>query len=366
MPEIWFPNLGIELQHVNRVAMTIFGMEIYWYGVFIGCGVLAALFLMMHIAKKTGQNPDHYLDVLMYALVLGIIGARIYYVAFSWENYQDDLMKIFALREGGIAIYGGVIGGVLAFYLYSKWKKLDFLTLTDTAAPGLILAQAMGRWGNFVNREAFGDYTDSFFAMRYQLEQIRLSDASTETLANVIYENGVAYIQVHPTFLYESIWNLGVFALLIFFTWKKKFNGQVTALYFLAYGLGRIWIEGLRTDQLQWNGIAVSQILSAILIVCAVVFLIVQSKKSTGAVEADTVEADTVETDTVEADTVEANTVEANTVEADTVEADTVEANTVETNIVEADTVETDTVVADTVEADTVETDTDETTKNES
>ncbi|MFI3175561.1 MAG: prolipoprotein diacylglyceryl transferase [Bacillota bacterium] len=299
MPEIWFPNLGIEIQHLNRVAITLFGMDIYWYGVFIGCGVLSALFLIMHIAKKTGQNPDQYLDVVMYALVLGIIGARIYYVAFSWENYQDDFMKIFALREGGIAIYGGVIGGVLAFYLYSKWKKLDFLTMTDTAAPGLILAQAMGRWGNFVNREAFGDYTESFFAMRYQLEQIRLSDASAETLANVLTVNDVAYIQVHPTFLYESVWNLGVFALLIFFTRKKKFNGQITALYFLTYGMGRIWIEGLRTDQLQWNGVAVSQILSGILIVCAAAFLMIQNKKSTCTVTVVADEAEAVADRTV-------------------------------------------------------------------
>lgn len=274
MPEIWFPHLGIEINHLNRVAFTIFGKEVYWYGIFIGTAVLLGLILAMHEAKRTGQDPDTYLDFALYALVFAIICARLYYVAFSWDTYKDDLIKIFATREGGLAIYGGVIGGVLTALIYSKIKKINFWQLADTAAPSLVLGQVLGRWGNFFNREAFGDFTNNLFAMRYQLSQVRLGDISDNTLRQLQKINGVEYIQVHPTFLYESLWNLGVFALLIFVSRKKKFHGEIAGLYFLGYGLGRVWIEGLRTDQLQWGGFAVSQVLSAIFIVAAAAFLI--------------------------------------------------------------------------------------------
>lgn len=274
MPEIWFPHLGIEINHLNRVAFTIFGKEVYWYGIFIGTAVLLGLLLAMHEAKRTGQDPDTYLDFALYALVFAIICARLYYVAFSWDNYKDNLIKIFATREGGLAIYGGVIGGVLTALVYSKIKKINFWQLADTAAPSLVLGQVLGRWGNFFNREAFGDFTKNLFAMRYQLSQVRLGDISDNTLSQLQMVNGVEYIQVHPTFLYESLWNLGVLALLIFVSRRKKFHGEIAGLYFLGYGLGRVWIEGLRTDQLRWGGFAVSQVLSAIFIVAAAAFLV--------------------------------------------------------------------------------------------
>ena len=274
MPEIWFPHLGIEINHLNRVAFTIFGKEVYWYGIFIGTAVLLGLLLAMHEAKRTGQDPDTYLDFALYALVFAIICARLYYVAFSWDTYKDNPLKIFATREGGLAIYGGVIGGVLTALVYSKIKKINFWQLADTAAPSLVLGQVLGRWGNFFNREAFGDFTNNLFAMRYQLSQVRLGDISDNTLSQLQMVNGVEYIQVHPTFLYESLWNLGVFALLIFMSRRKKFHGEIAGLYFLGYGLGRVWIEGLRTDQLQWGGFAVSQVLSAIFIVAAAAFLV--------------------------------------------------------------------------------------------
>jgi len=262
MPEIWFPHLGIEINHLNRVAFTIFGKEVYWYGIFIGTAVLLGLLLAMHEAKRTGQDPDTYLDFALYALVFAIICARLYYVAFSWDNYKDNLIKIFATREGGLAIYGGVIGGVLTALVYSKIKKINFWQLADTAAPSLVLGQVLGRWGNFFNREAFGDFTNNLFAMRYQLSQVRLGDISDNTLSQLQMVNGVEYIQVHPTFLYESLWNLGV-----------------AGLYFLGYGLGRVWIEGLRTDQLRWGGFAVSQVLSAIFIVAAAAFLVWKGRR---------------------------------------------------------------------------------------
>ncbi|WP_304507722.1 prolipoprotein diacylglyceryl transferase [Anaerotignum sp.] len=279
MPEIWFPNLGIEINHLSRVAFTVFGKEVYWYGIFIGTGVLLALILAMKEAKRTGQNPDTFLDFALYALIFSIIGARLYYVAFSWDNYNQDLIKIFAIREGGLAIYGGVIGGVLTALVYCKIKKLNFWQLADTAAPSLVLGQILGRWGNFFNREAFGDFTNNLFAMRYQLSQVRLGDISEKTLSQLQMVNGVEYIQVHPTFLYESLWNIGVFALLIFVSRRKKFHGQIAGLYFLGYGLGRVWIEGLRTDQLRLGGFAVSQVLSAVLIVAAAVFLVWKNKQ---------------------------------------------------------------------------------------
>ncbi len=274
MPEIWFPNLGIEIDHLSRVAFTVFGKEVYWYGIFIGTGVLLGLLLAMHEAKRTGQNPDTYLDFALYALVFSIIGARLYYVAFSWDSYSQNIIKIFALREGGLAIYGGVIGGVLTAFFYSKMKKMNFWQLADTAAPSLILGQVLGRWGNFFNREAFGDFTNNLFAMRYQLSQVRLGDISDNTLSQLQMVNGIEYIQVHPTFLYESLWNIGVLLLLLFVSRRKKFHGQIAGLYFLGYGLGRVWIEGLRTDQLQLGGFAVSQVLSAVFIVAAAVFLV--------------------------------------------------------------------------------------------
>ncbi len=280
MPEIWFPNLGIEIDHLSRVAFTVFGKEIYWYGIFIGLGVLLGLMLAMREAKRTGQDADTYLDFALYALVFAVIGARLYYVAFSWDTYSQDMIKIFATREGGLAIYGGVIGGVLTALVYAKVKKMDFWQLADTAAPSLVFGQILGRWGNFFNREAFGDFTNNLFAMRYQLSQVRLGDISERALSQLQVVNGVDYIQVHPTFLYESLWNIGVFALLLFMSRRKKFHGQIAGLYFLGYGLGRVWIEGLRTDQLLLGSLAVSQIFSAILIAAATVFLIWKGKQS--------------------------------------------------------------------------------------
>ncbi|WMI80724.1 prolipoprotein diacylglyceryl transferase [Anaerotignum sp. MB30-C6] len=279
MPEIWFPNLGIEIDHLSRVAFTIFGYDVYWYGILIGTGVFLGILLALNEAKRTGQDPDIYLDFSLYALVFSIIGARLYYVLFSWEYYSQNLGEIFATREGGLAIYGGVIGGVITAWAYCKIKKLNFWQLADTAAPSLILGQVLGRWGNFFNREAFGGFTDNLFAMRYQLSQVRWGDVSDETLRQLQVIDGVEYIQVHPTFLYESLWNLVVFILLIYMSRNKKFHGQIAGLYFLGYGLGRVWIEGLRTDQLTLGGVAVSQMLSGILIVAATLFLIWKGKQ---------------------------------------------------------------------------------------
>ena len=240
MPEIWFPNLGIEIDHLSRTAFTVFGQDIYWYGIFIGLGVILGVLLALHEAKRTGQNPDTYLDFIIYAMIIAIIGARLYYVIFSWDFYSQHPEKIFAIREGGLAIYGGIIGGVLTAIVYSRVKKKNFWVMADTMAPSLILGQMLGRWGNFFNKEAFGGFTDNLFAMRYQLSQVRASDVTPDILQNLVTVNGVDYIQVHPTFLYESMWSLCVFIILLILQRKKKFNGQVCATYFFGYALGRV------------------------------------------------------------------------------------------------------------------------------
>lgn len=280
MPEIWFPNLGIEIDHLSRTAFTVFGQDIYWYGIFIGLGVILGVLLALHEAKRTGQNPDTYLDFIIYAMIIAIIGARLYYVIFSWDFYSQHPEKVFAIREGGLAIYGGIIGGVLTAIVYSRVKKKNFWVMADTMAPSLILGQMLGRWGNFFNKEAFGGFTDNLFAMRYQLSQVRASDVTPDILQNLVTVNGVDYIQVHPTFLYESMWSLCVFIILLILQRKKKFNGQVCATYFFGYALGRVWIEGLRTDQLCIGNVPVSQALSAVLIIASVVLYVYCKKKA--------------------------------------------------------------------------------------
>ena len=280
MPEIWFPNLGIEIDHLSRTAFTVFGQDIYWYGIFIGLGVILGVLLALHEAKRTGQNPDTYLDFIIYAMIIAIIGARLYYVIFSWDFYSQHPEKIFAIREGGLAIYGGIIGGVLTAIVYSHVKKKNFWVMADTMAPSLILGQMLGRWGNFFNKEAFGGFTDNLFAMRYQLSQVRASDVTPDILQNLVTVNGVDYIQVHPTFLYESFWSLCVFIILLILQRKKKFNGQVCATYFFGYALGRVWIDGLRTDQLCIGNVPVSQALSAVLIIASVVLYVYCKKKA--------------------------------------------------------------------------------------
>ena len=280
MPEIWFPNLGIEIDHLSRTAFTVFGQDIYWYGIFIGLGVILGVLLALHEAKRTGQNPDTYLDFIIYAMIIAIIGARLYYVIFSWDFYSQHPEKIFAIRKGGLAIYGGIIGGVLTAIVYSHLKKKSFWVMADTMAPSLILGQMLGRWGNFFNKEAFGGFTDNLFAMRYQLSQVPASDVTPDILQNLVTVNGVDYIQVHPTFLYESMWSLCVFIILLILQRKKKFDGQVCATYFFGYALGRVWIEGLRTDQLCIGNVPVSQALSAVLIIASVVVYFYCKKKA--------------------------------------------------------------------------------------
>lgn len=275
-----FPHLGIYLENVGK-SISVFGFEIAYYGMIIGLGVLSGIALAAFLAKRTGQNPDTYYDLATYAVIISIMGARLYYVIFSWDSYKDDLLSIFNLRQGGLAIYGGVIAAIITTYVFAKIKKVSFGLLLDTAGPGLILGQIIGRWGNFFNREAFGGYTDSLLAMQLPIDMVRKSDVTEQMLEFAEVIDGVTYIQVHPTFLYESLWNLGILIIMLLWIKRKKFNGEVFMIYLLGYGVGRFWVEGLRTDQLLIPGIGlpVSQVLAAIMAVFAACVIYLKRKK---------------------------------------------------------------------------------------
>lgn len=278
--EINFPNLGIYLDHVEK-NISIFGFSIAYYGIVIVTGMMIAIWIAQREAKRTGQNPEQYLDLAMIGIAAGILGARIYYVIFAWDYYKDDLLSIFNIRQGGLAIYGGIIGACIAVVIYSRKKKQNFGLLMDTASMSIVFGQIMGRWGNFFNREAFGDYTNNLFAMQLPVSAVRANEITQKMWDHVVTVNGVEYIQVHPTFLYESLWNVGVLLFLFWFRKRKKFNGEVFLMYLIGYGLGRIWIEGLRTDQLLLPvvGLPVSQLLSGCLVVGCTILVVWKRKK---------------------------------------------------------------------------------------
>lgn len=274
-----FPHLGIYLEHVGK-NISIGGFTIAYYGIVIGIGIIGGVLLAQWQAKRTGQDPEMYLDLAMIAVVLSIIGARIYYVVFAWDMYKDDLLSIFNIRNGGLAIYGGVLTAIATVFVFAKVRKQSFGLLTDTAGLGLVLGQVVGRWGNFFNREAFGGYTNNLLAMQLPVSAVRKSDISADLAAHIMNVGGIDYIQVHPTFLYESLWNLCVLLFLIWYSPKKKFNGEVFCLYLLLYGIGRFWIEGLRTDQLIFfgTGLAVSQMLAVVMVAVSLCIIVIGRK----------------------------------------------------------------------------------------
>ena len=280
---IRFPHLGLTLNPGK--SFTVFGIEIAYYGVIIALGMLAGALVAYREAKKTGQKVDDYIDFTLYTLIAAILGARIYYVIFEWDYYSAHPLEIFNLRAGGLAIYGGVLASALTLFIFTKVKKLKFWLMADTAVQGLIIGQIIGRWGNFFNREAFGGYTDSLFAMQLPVSEAK--GITQELIEHLVTIDGVSYVQVHPTFLYEGTWNLLLFIGICLYKRHKKFDGEIFAIYLMGYGVGRFIIEGLRTDQLvikALGGIAASQVLSIILIVLAVAFVIynrVQLKKRT-------------------------------------------------------------------------------------
>lgn len=301
-----FPNLGIEFNDLPR-GLAIGSFKIAFYGVLIAAGMLLGIAISRWKARKTGQDQDIYLDFALWAIPFSVLGARIYYVIFQWDQFKDNFWSIFNIRQGGLAIYGGVIVAILSVIIYSRIKKLNLGLMADTGIIGLILGQIIGRWGNFFNREVFGKFTDSVFAMQIDISDKALSSiynpslvsesllrnmfaGKEDTLNNIIeirnnimvLSDGRQFIQVHPTFLYESVWNILVLIILLIAWPKKKFNGEILLLYFAGYGFGRFFIEGIRTDQLYiWGtGLAVSQVLSAILFIAAVILMVIFRTKA--------------------------------------------------------------------------------------
>ena len=253
-----FPGLNLKFE-ISRIALKIGNVNIYWYAVLI---VSAILIGILFAKKKNGLYNIKFDDVLECALIMipvAFICARLYYCVFKWEDYFNNPIKIFDVRNGGLAIYGGVIGGVITCYIYCKKKKISFLDLLDYIAPALALGQAIGRWGNFVNIEAYGEKTNLPWRMG-------------------IYENGT-YMEVHPTFLYESLVTFTLFFILLKVQKNRKIKGEVTYIYLIVYSFARFFIEGLRCDSLMLYNLRISQILSAAIFVIFCIILVYKKIK---------------------------------------------------------------------------------------
>jgi len=257
---ISFPNLGLEFQ-INRVAFTVFGMPVYLYGILIALGLVLAFIYASKETKRVGISQDDFINLFLIGIPASVIGARLYYVIFSWDYYKNNLTEIFNIRGGGIAIYGAVIGAALTVLIYCRIKKIHIGKVLDVLAIGLLIGQAIGRWGNFVNGEAFGSETDLLWSM------------------TVMRDGRMVASAVHPTFLYESLWNLlGILALLLYKR-RKIFEGELFCGYMVWYGFGRMIIEGLRTDSLYIGAFRVSQLLSVVLIAAGVIIIAINRKK---------------------------------------------------------------------------------------
>lgn len=256
LSQISFPSLGISIDP-SPVAFTIGNKAVYWYGIILATGFLLAVIYALKRVNQFGLTEDNILDGILIVAPVSIICARIYYCLFYWDLYADNPVSCLYIWEGGLAIYGAVIGAVLMTILFSKWKKVPIKPLLDLVSLGFLIGQFVGRWGNFINREAHGGVTDSFLRMGLE-----------DSLGNITY--------YHPTFLYESLWNFIGFIALHFYSKKRKYDGQIFLLYIAWYGLGRAIIEGMRTDSLYLfnTGIRVSQLLAGLSCVAAICVLI--------------------------------------------------------------------------------------------
>lgn len=245
---------------MNSIAFSVFGIDIMWYGLIISFGIVLGAALAMLEAKRVGYHSEIIVDMLLWTLPAAIIGARIYYVIFEWSYFKVHPIEIIAIRNGGLAIHGGIIGAFIVGYIFVKSKKLSFLKLTDIVAPSLILGQAIGRWGNFFNQEAHGGVVSEQFISRFP-----------NFIQNQMNIGGTYY---HPTFLYESIWNLIVFIILFSFRKHKKNDGELIGLYLVLYSIGRFFIEGLRTDSLMLGPLRIAQVISLLLVVVGLMLII--------------------------------------------------------------------------------------------
>lgn len=247
---------------MNPVAFSIFGVDIRWYGIMISLAICLALFIAYINTKKRSMDFEVIIDMFLWGFPCAIIGARAYYVAFEWSYYKNNLDQIFNLRGGGIAIHGALIGAILSAFIYCKVKKIDFLKYADLAMPSIIIAQALGRWGNFFNSEAHGGMVTKEFIEKFP-----------KFIQNGMYINGVYY---HPTFLYESLWNLvvGVILIILLYKLSDKYKGIVLASYGILYSFGRYFIEGLRTDSLYFGNFRVAQLISIAIIIVSAIYMI--------------------------------------------------------------------------------------------
>ena len=267
-----FPALNLEFK-IRRIAFSLFNIDIYWYAIIIACGILLAFIYCSKEAKRQGMDNELFIDILLWGIPSGVIGGRLYYVIFKWEYYSKNLGEIFAIRDGGLAIYGAIIFAVLAVYIYTKKNKISTLKVFDIGAIGLLIGQAVGRWGNFFNQEAFGGNTSLLWGMTSEkicayLEMLKNKGINVDPT-----------LPVHPTFLYESLWNLAGVIIFNYLIKSKKFDGQIFFLYIIWYGFGRMLIEGLRTDSLYFLGFRISQIIGALSVIFGTVLYILLRKK---------------------------------------------------------------------------------------
>lgn len=273
-----FPGLGMDFE-VNRVAFSIGDLPVYWYGILIALGFILAILYVSRRAKEFGVDADRMLDVILGGAIGGIVGARAYYVILQWDYYGQNLSQIFNTRSGGMAIYGGLIGGVLIGLLMCKIRRVKFMPALDLVVGGFLIGQGIGRWGNFVNIEAFGANTSLPWGMSSSVitDYLTQHEAELEAIGMDIDPN----MPVHPTFLYESLWCLLGFAFIAWYTRRRKFDGELTLLYMMWYGAGRAVIEGLRTDSLMIPGtlLRASQVLAAAMVVVAAIIWIVKTSK---------------------------------------------------------------------------------------
>ncbi|MBR2954937.1 MAG: prolipoprotein diacylglyceryl transferase, partial [Ruminococcus sp.] len=278
--EIQFPKLGWEFE-INPTAFSIGGIDIQWYGIFIALGLALAVLYCFPRMKRFGIDADRAIDAVLGGVIGGIIGARLYYVIFNWSDYKSDsfkdtLLAVINTRNGGLGIYGGIIGALIVGLLICKIKKIKMLPMLDVAVMGFLIGQGIGRWGNFVNQEAFGVNTNSFLGMTGgRIQQVINAEMQ---VGGSMYENGLEMVwsdPVHPCFLYESIWCLLGFVLLAFWSKRRKYDGQILLMYMSWYGLERAVVEGLRTDSLMLGSIRISQALSIVIFITSVILQLV-------------------------------------------------------------------------------------------
>lgn len=272
-----FPNLGLEFEYVP-VSVRVFGFEITFFGILLAVGMLLGMVFVVLEAKRKKQDANLYLGMMISGLAGGFIGARFFYVLLSWSVYKTDIMKVFDTRNGGMVFYGGLLGGVLAAAIFCRIKKAAFMEMADVAVKGLLIGQIIGRWGNFFNRESFGEYTSNVLTMQLPLSNVRAGEVTPWMRENLVTIDNVSYIQVTPLFLYESIWCLLLLLLLFVWNRRKLFAGEIFMRYLAGYGFGRFFIEWIRTDKMFLPGtdIAVNQAISAGLFLLFTVVVIVK------------------------------------------------------------------------------------------